>query len=115
MRISDWSSDVCSSDLLAPAIFSSLSVFRPALACGPGGIHRVKGIAQRDFADIPGIGIVKYLRIDEEDHRHPRRLVPRQRLLGEAEALDPGEIFARLRRGDRTGGVSGKRVSVRGN
>ncbi|KIU01153.1 hypothetical protein QU38_02555, partial [Staphylococcus aureus] len=46
------------------------------------------------------VRIVEDLGVDIEDHRHAHRLAGLQRLLGEAEALDLGEIFADEHRRD---------------
>src|SRR3546814_12592109 len=56
MRISDWSSDVCSSDLLdhrrvpAPGLVQRLRPFRPERALQPGG--RLAGLALRSLAAV---------------------------------------------------------------
>src|SRR3546814_11544093 len=39
MRISDWSSDVCSSDLIGPADCHA----RLSIACGPGAMFALRG------------------------------------------------------------------------
>src|SRR3954468_22591377 len=73
--------------------------FGAALAGCLVGIHWVKRIGKRDFLHVARIFVVEDLRIDVEDHRHPHRFARLQGLLGEAEALDFGEISAGLRGG----------------
>ena len=60
--------------------------------------NRVKRIAERYLADVARIFIVPDLGIDEIDHWHAHFLPRLQGLLGKAEALHLGEIFACLRR-----------------
>src|SRR3546814_11501136 len=67
-----------------------------SLTLAPRLVHGVKCIAQGDLADILGIRIVEDRGVDIEDNRHPHFLARLQRLLGEAEALDLGEILSRL-------------------
>src|SRR3546814_5054610 len=83
LRISDWSSDVCSSDLVLPALERALRGLRRAVARGNrvdprrvGGRGRRGGAAdQRAAARAPGPAPA-----GEYDHAH--RLVARARALG---------------------------------
>src|SRR5687768_5811937 len=71
-----------------------------SLASLSARIHRVKGVAQGDFAYPLRVRIPKDARVDEEDHGHPHLLAGPEDLLVEAEALDLAEIFAGLDRRD---------------
>src|SRR3546814_5104261 len=52
MRISDWSSDVCSSDLFACAKKPGAKKAHPA--CAPGAAHRVRGAGALCVAKLIG-------------------------------------------------------------
>src|SRR3546814_10784859 len=54
MRIGDWSSDVCSSDLLLPVDFDAL------------GLHRLGEVANRDRA----VELAAVARLADERHAH---------------------------------------------
>src|SRR3546814_16904260 len=86
MRISDWSSDVCSSDLIIPF---GVDPGRPPLVGRRPGV----GAAGLGFADGAGRRI---------DHHDARVAVPQDE--------QPGGM---PRQADRKSVVSGKRVSVR--
>src|SRR3546814_9338212 len=88
MRISDWSSDVCSSDLL---------------------VHRIEGVAQRNFLRVLVIRIIQNLWIDIEQDGHANFLTRLQRLLRKTEALYLGEKGSCLRWRHIEGGGSGHR------
>src|SRR3546814_1337635 len=49
MRISDWSSDVCSSDLRCPATWTFCGHARPAQSRASAPRHRARGRACRSF------------------------------------------------------------------
>src|SRR3546814_4633124 len=52
MRISDWSSDVCSSDLYGEDGGGALAKFREALALEPGQPRAMQGLAATESAMI---------------------------------------------------------------
>src|SRR3546814_16559464 len=121
MRISDWSSDVCSSDLLGQALACRRCLWRkpgrplrPTLDAGRPGAPRphvdVHEVGPRVVAERlePGADrrLVEGARIVVR-HRHVERLADQM----------PGPWLAPLRpvvrRADRKSGVEGKSVSVR--
>src|SRR3546814_5696240 len=73
MRISDWSSDVCSSDLLADR--GAVVAQRPEI--GIGGIGRVEPVVEREHvagaAGIGRIGIVAHRFGSESPHHQADR------------------------------------------
>src|SRR3546814_2430711 len=80
MRISDWSSDVCSSDLLA------LAVFLLRIAQGLDGEHGFHGAAQiADLAEM--LGAVSRLALVDEVFLHVLEQAHVLRRAMEAEAL----------------------------
>src|SRR3546814_9596362 len=97
MRISDWSSDVCSSDLVEPLGLDEERRLR--------GILRLAGVGARLVAAIvTQIEALAGLGLDRQD-RAPRRLgearlrlesIKRTREEGESEALAGGSIVQRL-------------------
>src|SRR3546814_20596679 len=91
MRISDWSSDVCSSDLPGPR---RPVVVRPSRR--PGRRWRCENAARE-----PGVDIIACLR--SPDRRHP----------GGHDDLLAWRQLHHLARGDRKSVVWGKSVSVR--
>src|SRR5579872_4132851 len=68
-----------------------------------GVLVAVEGVGKRDGVDIVEIAVLRDRRIDEEGHRHLRRRMRRELLLGEAEALDLVEIGPGLERRDIEG------------
>src|SRR3546814_16639029 len=63
MRISDWSSDVCSSDLESPsaslkknpcsAVFHGPGCSRPTNSTSVTHVHRARSVGQRNFPPLP--------------------------------------------------------------
>src|SRR3546814_17330958 len=104
MRISDWSSDVCSSDLQAGRWPGPLRLGRPApRPAGPGAADR----------DLPGGGGLD-LRRDRDTHGG--RIARRRRLAG-ARRLDPPPLdrdAARPPRGTDEEAPDGEAVHRRG-
>src|SRR3546814_7620926 len=73
MRISDWSSDVCSSDLLAPTLGASLVLRhydRPTLSCS----ITLERADDRDVPASPG----RYVRADQHSVRSEERSVGKE-------------------------------------
>src|SRR3546814_17332063 len=118
MRISDWSSDVCSSDLVH---VGDLLGYRPIVpqaywehdllgrcesgffGCGNGGVTRYK--APRAFEYSAGERLAIWSDLACHFAAHPARDFKR-----EADTIDAGPCF---RRQDRKSVVTGKSVSVR--
>src|SRR3546814_18023973 len=97
MRISDWSSDVCSSDLAGAAIFP---IEQPAE--GLGADHQRAAVdagAQHRIGDLDRV----------EEARAHRRDIERDAIVHAEHRLHLG----RRRRADRKSVVYGKSVSVR--
>src|SRR3546814_12382309 len=97
MRISDWSSDVCSSDLIPDAC----QCYR--LAAGGGG-RQMRGFESRRFQRNT-FGTVLLL-AQGEDVLHPI-------VIGRSAGHDPAQGIALPKRADRKSVVEGKSVSVR--
>src|SRR5215471_2616172 len=74
-----------------------LARVRQPRAVRPRGLrvaYRIERVGQRDGVEVVLVGIRDELRIDEEHHRHLALLARLEPLLGEAEAVDLGEIGA---------------------
>src|SRR3546814_20431552 len=97
MRISDWSSDVCSSDLLAQRSKRGVSTARPiqlaSVTCMP--MAEVEGGA----CPIPILPFPSIRSLTDVPAEPPRRLIP--------------VLETRKRSSDRKSVVKGKSVSVR--
>ena len=63
-------------------------------------IDRIKGVIERDLANIAGVRIVKHGWINEENQIHIDRFTGRQRLLFKTKALDFAEVLACFERRD---------------
>src|SRR3546814_18672299 len=120
MRISDWSSDVCSSDLDARAV-ARLSA-RPRARTGDGvargrrgGVARHALLRDRERQEIRlfhrGPSWRRKNRLARQDQR--RRRAGGADRDGRSALLPAGLFRRRLGRGDRTSVVEGKSVSVR--
>src|SRR3546814_11615932 len=122
MRISDWSSDVCSSDLGEPRFARKLHPGRGALARQPvkvvpiaDSVHRVPEtvvLVGEKFAvprKVDQRGMLKRFGI-------ARQIIQHARLEHEEAAVDPGflllHLFGELDDLDRKSVVSGKSVYV---
>src|SRR3546814_18303861 len=103
MRISDWSSDVCSSDLLAQH-FTMQTAFLDQRAEGADRHTKV--------ADI-GIGGVVAAKRDAYTPKYRER-TPGPHAFAPCSSSSGGEPQSATRRIDRTRAVEGQRVSVRG-
>src|SRR3546814_20557651 len=103
MRISDWSSDVCSSDLPVPAVGS------PIAGIGTGRLVLVDGQAGVDDAkpDVEMIGIVEPAHIGHDIARFRLFLDP----IGLQGVGEEGERRVGIK--DRKSVVTGKSVAVR--
>src|SRR3546814_19254500 len=110
MRISDWSSDVCSSDLLAPgaegrARFSHEEARQGALA-GGGSF--------RPVAERAVVGRLGEQRLGDPLQAHVARMRQVKRLrLQRTQLAEDDRPYPRLRLLDRQSVVQGKIVSVR--
>src|SRR3546814_15947740 len=99
MRISDWSSDVCSSDLVVADLYFAILQLHRIVCAGLDaalGAFRVRHVLQQDFRDARDIEFLL-------------QLFPPGQWLGYMKlGLPPRSIDA-----DRKSVVSGKSVSVR--
>ena len=68
--------------------------------------HPIHGVGQRNRIQTVVLGVLDDLRIDEEHHRHLAPLAGLEALLGEAEAVDLGEVGADGRRRHVVGRVA---------
>src|SRR3546814_14275490 len=91
MRISDWSSDVCSSDLLDEARAELLQCRREALAGTPRTPGLAEGMERRQLRDADEAGC------DAVILEREQRVVPRQRA---DDAEQPPEMDQRPQHGD---------------
>src|SRR3546814_16140176 len=106
MRISDWSSDVCSSDLVDDAV---LECFEGAVGIR-GDDDGIERTGNRALQQVKAIAAMK-VQIEEKDIRH-RRLQMRFGRAEIAEDLQPLQRRAQDRL-DRKSDVEGKSVSGR--
>src|SRR3546814_11305452 len=111
MRISDWSSDVCSSDLAANDATLATVALRPRLIWGPGDPHLLPGLVARARAG-------RLRLIDGGDNRIDTNYVDNaaQAHVDVFDHLWPGSGCcgkAYFISKDRQGVVEGKRVSGR--
>src|SRR3546814_7797450 len=67
MRISDWSSDVCSSDLLLQPDVGDRVIDRLAAECGGHRFRRDVVVRRTDTADGEDIGVARPKRVDGGD------------------------------------------------
>src|SRR3546814_14745272 len=89
MRISDWSSDVCSSDLLLQPDVGDRVIDRLAAECGGHRFRRDVFARRTDTAGGEAIGVARPKRVDGgEDlfleirhHPHLAQLISEERLL----------------------------------
>src|SRR3546814_11271792 len=93
MRISDWSSDVCSSDLIAER---PLGARHPVAIFDRGQVERLIGGAEHLEEMARAVALVAGTVGAQHDDR-----------------VRQNDLFARRERLDRQSGVQGKRVSVR--
>src|SRR3546814_6019257 len=91
MRISDWSSDVCSSDLLDEARAELLQCRREALAGTPRTPGLAEGMERRQLRDADEAGC------DAVILEREQRVVPRQRA---DDAEQPPEMDQRPQHGE---------------
>src|SRR3546814_9041887 len=77
MRISDWSSDVCSSDLLEPRAADGLGIFLVDLGGHAGRVRSDRGDGAEAEADRPVGDLLQPLRADRQrvDDRVEARLL----------------------------------------
>src|SRR3546814_11508266 len=101
MRISDWSSDVCSSDLMAAAVHGLLLVRRMALHLGGGALDAQQLGRQREAAAVVEVDLQHLLLLLEPDLGRPvlgREGLGREIVLGVHVLSSSGRASSEARR-----------------
>src|SRR3546814_17369480 len=104
MRISDWSSDVCSSDLAEIRLQSSLDVLHH---------FRIEGrkLRRRRRRNVEAAGTIA-LAVRDIGQETARHLPVGANRIGDPDEALPARRFTRVKRHDRKIVLSGKSVSV---
>ena len=96
-----WSGAICALHRSFVLSFSPRARFdRRALALALVLTDRIHGVREGDGVQVVEFGVLHQRRVDEEHDRHVARLAGLEPLLGEAEAVDLGEIGPGGRRRD---------------
>src|SRR3546814_18556040 len=112
MRISDWSSDVCSSDLRSAVGDYPEGQFRSKFAAELDGKYRARVTAKRMFVNEHYLTLLMRPAVGSAD-RTGLLLKRIAKAKAAEEAVDPDELARFEEKADRKRGGEGKSVAVR--